>query len=76
MNREAWLKVLDHALLLRESILAAALPEEAGRHFQQSRKEALLGMKAVLDYSIERIGEREADRPPGKKTSRTVDITD
>jgi hypothetical protein len=77
MNNEAFMKVLDSIVELRETILEAVVPEEAQHHFRASRREALLGVKAVLDHSIERLdGQVPRETQAEKHSSRTIEITE
>ncbi|MBD2871920.1 hypothetical protein [Paenibacillus arenilitoris] len=67
---------LDH---LRETIMGDVVPAEALRHFRSSRREALLGLRSVLDRSIEQLAERpspDSRASTGKKSSRSVPISD
>lgn len=77
MNNEALLKALNHITELRETIFAALVPAEAQRHFRSSRREALLGLRTVLDHSIQGLEDQlSEDTQAEKMTNRTIEITD
>jgi hypothetical protein len=42
------------------SLVDQVMPPEASRHFRQAGREQLLGMRAIVDFWIERIDRREA----------------
>jgi len=42
------------------SLMNQVMPPEASRHFRQAGREQLLGMRAIVDFWIERIDRREA----------------
>jgi hypothetical protein len=76
---EALGTVLEGLADLRESMLAAAVPEEARRHFRSSQREALLGLRAMLDRSIDRLDEQASSdlhSPTAKPTSRSIEISE
>lgn len=42
------------------SLMDQVVPPEAGHHFRQAGRHQLLGMRAIVDFWIERIDRREA----------------
>jgi hypothetical protein len=76
---EALGTVLEGLTDLHESMLTAVVPEEARRHFRSSRREALLGLRAMLDRSIDRLDEQansDPHPPTAKPTSRSIEISE
>lgn len=43
---------------VKNIMLARLVPEEARTHFRQAEKEALLGVRSLLDAAIDRLGEK------------------
>ncbi|MEW9702182.1 hypothetical protein [Paenibacillus sp. SI8] len=82
MNKD-WIKVLESWNELRETICEAVVPAEAGKHFRSSRREALLGVRAILDHTLERLDEHAgASSQEGmcskhsKQSSHSIQITE
>jgi hypothetical protein len=46
---------------LHDSVLACWRPPETRRHFRAARREALLGLRAVLDNAVTRLEKQEAE---------------
>jgi hypothetical protein len=77
MNNEPLKTVMDKILELQETILTAFVPEEAQTHFRSSRKEALLGIRALLDHTIKGMNEHQTkETKPEKHSSRIIAITE
>jgi hypothetical protein len=57
MNDETMEKILDSLSEIRNTILASFVPGEAKQHFLSSRREALIGMKVILQHAIDRCDE-------------------
>jgi hypothetical protein len=54
---------LERRVTLRDrgrSLVEQVVPAEASHHFRQAGREQLLGMRAIVDFWIERIDRREA----------------
>jgi hypothetical protein len=76
---EALGAVLEGLTDLRETMLTAVAPAEARRHFRSSQREALLGLRALLDRSIDRLDEQASSDPhppTAKPTSRSIKISE
>lgn len=68
---------MDGISILQETIVKALIPTEAQEHFRTSHREALLGVRAVLDHSIEKLDERTIeDGQNGKNAIRSITITE
>jgi len=77
MSHETSKTVLDKILELQETILTALVPGDAQTHFRSSRKEALLGIRALLDHTIQRLDESASDgNQPEKQVNRAIKITE
>ena len=65
---EARLARLERAPGLRErgrGLMAKVIPPEAGHHFRNAGREQLLGVRAIVDFWIERIDEAEGRSSSG-----------
>ncbi|HEX7057339.1 MAG TPA: hypothetical protein VF260_09125 [Bacilli bacterium] len=77
MNDETVLEVVRELLQLRRTVLSAMLPPEAERHFRAARKEALLGMQAILQVAIDKCDEEPtAKKTAAKRASRKIEVTE
>ena len=77
MNHEPENTILDKILELQETIFTAFIPLEAQSHFRTSRKEAMLGIKALLDHTFQRIDEPNSEeRHLEKHSSHIISITE
>ncbi|MBD0379552.1 hypothetical protein [Paenibacillus sedimenti] len=47
---------------VKNIVVARLVPEEARTHFRQAEKEALLGVRSLLDAAIDRLDEDKADQ--------------
>jgi hypothetical protein len=59
---EARLAKLERSPGLRErgrGLMARVVPEEASHHFRNAGREQLLGVRAIVDFWIDRIDESE-----------------
>ena len=43
------------------------VPPEATRHFKAAGREQLLGMRALVDHWIKRMGDEDPPRPAGRE---------
>lgn len=59
MQRQQLHLILDALLDVGERISRPPMPPEAAQHFRAARREALLGLRSLLDAAIER-----AEAPP------------
>ncbi|AEI45529.1 hypothetical protein [Paenibacillus mucilaginosus] len=64
--------LFDTLIDLQEDLIREVLPREARTHFLAARREALLGIRSLLDEAIERTREREQrqgdpTQGPGKR---------
>ncbi|MCZ8519939.1 hypothetical protein [Paenibacillus caseinilyticus] len=50
-------RLLDKLMDVQEELFHEALPEKARSHFRSARREALLGLRALLDEAIEQTQE-------------------
>ncbi|MCL6445120.1 MAG: hypothetical protein K6T83_16975 [Alicyclobacillus sp.] len=75
MKEEEIVKIVSDILKLRRTILAALSPEEARQHFNSSRREALLGVKAILQHAIDWHDEQAEGKAHQEKSSRSIEIT-
>ncbi len=76
MDKQAAEKVWDNLAALKDSLADLAGTGEARRHFTASRREALLGISALLGRAAERCdpagtGQRQAASAP---VSRSIEI--
>ncbi|WP_426449516.1 hypothetical protein ACP26L_31510 [Paenibacillus sp. S-38] len=79
-------RLLDTLMELQEEVLNEAIPEQTRSHFRSARREALLGIRSLIDEAIERTQERPggqgaAAQGPGKHrdahgTDGTIPIED
>jgi hypothetical protein len=77
MNNESMLKIMDGISMLHETVVKALIPAEAQEHFRSSHREALLGVRAVLDHSIEKLDEHAGEGvQKGKNAHRSIKITE
>lgn len=70
-------KILIGLSELHNTVMASFVPEEARKHLFNSRKEALLGIKAILQQAIDGCdkhgtGHSRSNRQP----SRSIKMTD
>jgi hypothetical protein len=49
-------RLVDTLLDLRKTFLTRKTPPEAAGHFQAARREALLGVRALVDGALTRMG--------------------
>jgi hypothetical protein len=61
MMRDRIHHLVDNLFDFRESVLAYWRPPEARRHFRAARREALLGLRAVVDNAVTRLEKEEAE---------------
>ena len=52
------------------SFMERIVPPEATRHFKAAGREQLLGMRALVDHWIERMGDDDPPRPAGREEIR------
>ncbi|NEW05805.1 hypothetical protein GK047_07205 [Paenibacillus sp. SYP-B3998] len=77
MNNESMVKIMDGISMLHETIVKALIPIEAQEHFRSSHREALLGVRAVLDHSIEKLDEHAIEVVQKRKdVHRPIKITE
>ena len=73
---EARLARLERAPGLRErgrGLMARVVPEEASHHFRNAGREQLLGVRAIVDFWIDRIDEVE-DRAGSGVRRESIEI--
>ncbi|MGG2196460.1 hypothetical protein [Paenibacillus validus] len=75
MNEDEVVKAVRNIFELHKTILASFIPDEARQHFHSSRREALLGMKAILQREIDRLDEQTTGETHQEKSSRSIEIT-
>jgi hypothetical protein len=68
MRREQMHMVLDLLLDMGQKLSARPVPPEAKQHFKAAQKEALLGVRALVDKAIDRMDADPA--PPSPKSIR------
>ncbi|WP_141431082.1 hypothetical protein [Bacillus sp. 03113] len=76
MRNDIDLKIMDHLLEIHETIAAEFIPAKVQHHFRTSRKEALLGMRSVLDYAIEKLDDIDKREVKKSDASRSIIISD
>lgn len=76
MNEEEAVKVVRSMFELQKTILTSFIPDEARQHFHSSRREALLGMKAILQQAIDKHDEEANKETHREKSSRSIEITE
>jgi hypothetical protein len=67
---EARLSKLERAPGLRErgrGLMSRVIPAEASHHFRNAGREELLGIRAIVDFWIERIDEAEGRSGSGSR---------
>ena len=67
---EARLAKLERAPGLRErgrGLMARVIPDEATHHFRNAGREELLGIRAIVDFWIDRIDEAEGRSGSGNR---------
>lgn len=65
MRREEMYRLLDVVLDMGEKLVARPVLPEAKQHFKNARREALLGVRAIVDAAIERMDEQPAAAAAG-----------
>lgn len=60
-------KLVDDLFDLRQAVVGDRVPPEARRHFLAARREALLGVRAVVDHALERLDRQEAGQGPAQQ---------
>lgn len=69
-------KLLGHLLDIHETITEEIVPSKAMRHFRSSHKEALLGMRSMLDHVIENFDDTKGKETDKSSRSRSITISD
>lgn len=60
---------------VKNIVVAKLVPEEARDHFRNAEKEALLGVRSMLDAAIERLNEDHSRKAgTGKKRSKQIPV--
>ncbi len=59
MVRDQLHKLVDDLFELRQSVVGDRIPAAARRHFLAARKEALLGVRSVVDHALSRVAAAE-----------------
>jgi hypothetical protein len=73
---EARLTRLEKSPGLRErgrGLMAKVMPAEAARHFRNAGREQLLGVRAIVDFWIDRIDEAEGRSGGRRRESIEID---
>jgi hypothetical protein len=73
---EARLARLERSPGLRErgrGLMARVIPEEATHHFRNAGREQLLGVRAIVDFWIDRIDEAEGRSGGTRRESIEID---
>jgi hypothetical protein len=68
---------LERRVTLRDrgrSMMEKVVPPEAGHHFRQAGRHQLLGVRAIVDFWIERIDRREARAEAAGSEPERIDI--
>lgn len=73
MRREQMHMVLDMVLDMGQRLAARPVPPEAKQHFKAARREALLGVRALVDAAIERMDEEPAATAAGPASIKIED---
>ncbi|HET7657033.1 MAG TPA: hypothetical protein VFK37_01980, partial [Bacillales bacterium] len=47
--------VMDHLFEFRNALMESLIPEEAQRHFQSSKREALCGLRDLIQHAIDKL---------------------
>lgn len=63
---------LDHLFNLGELLLGRQVPPEAREHLRNARREALLGVRAMVDHALTRLDEK----PAGSGGARSIPVED
>jgi hypothetical protein len=74
MVREQLHKLVDDVLDLRSTLVGDRVPPEARRHFRTARKEALLGVRAVVDHALSRLEQSEQEAQPEAQGARSIQV--
>ncbi|WP_127487112.1 hypothetical protein [Paenibacillus ehimensis] len=78
MRADKVARLLDSLSEAQETLIAEFIPAGARSHFLASRREALLGLRSLLDAAIDRTND-PSEAAGRKSTSRfrgSIDITD
>jgi hypothetical protein len=73
---EARLARLERSPGLRErgrGLMARVIPDEATHHFRNAGREQLLGVRAIVDFWIDRIDDAEGRAGPRRRESIEID---
>lgn len=73
MRREQVHMLVDALLDLGQSALKDRVPPEASEHFRTARREALLGMRALIDGALARQEQERAEAGRSRPTSIPVE---
>ncbi|GLI08227.1 hypothetical protein YDYSG_42570 [Paenibacillus tyrfis] len=79
MRADKVTKLLDSLSEAQETLIAECIPAGARSHFLASRREALLGLRSLLDDAIDRTKKPPgaADKKsPSSRSRGVIDISD
>ncbi|PUA35193.1 hypothetical protein C8Z91_31800 [Paenibacillus elgii] len=78
MRADKVTRLLDSLSEAHETLLAEFIPAGARSHFLTSRREALLGLRGLLDAAIDRAKEPPGtdDRKAPSRSRGVIDISD
>ncbi|MEK3934387.1 hypothetical protein MKY41_03635 [Sporosarcina sp. FSL W7-1349] len=62
IQKEVAHRMIDELFEFRETMRAKGIPQEATQHFQQMKKEGLLGTQALLSHSIHKMDTRQENQ--------------
>ena len=61
MQREQAHALVDRLFDLRDSLVGKAVPPAAARHFRAARREALLGIRELVDHALAAMGAQDPE---------------
>lgn len=71
LQRERAHALVDKLFDLRDSLVGKAVPPAAARHFRAARREALLGIRELVDHALMAL---DAEGPEGEGTDEPKPI--
>jgi hypothetical protein len=76
MMRNQVHQVIDQVLDLRENLVGRRVPPEARQHFLAARREALLGVRVVVDHALQRLEQEAAEADTHAGGAQKIPVED
>lgn len=74
MMRDQAHKAVDQLFSLGEMLIGRRVPPEASEHFRNARREALLGMRLVVDHALAKLDEEAARAEEQARGPRSIPV--